>query len=456
MPTPTEQEPLMKKSRVNETTDLSYLLGNENELLGYGGNLMKQEPTISAFPPSGKLSYPFGGITPAQSFPVAAANVLPTFGSMTMQHYQFNFGKEHYRTLSPETCDTTPNSPAFGKSPFSNRNLVSPIQDMNSRCSSPSFSSHQKAELELQKSMAAQPDRDAHYNLIRSVNFNGNMSALATMKRHLNTIKHWQNLEDQFMLMPNLLRNHPDITAQSKMILCAWMVEYCCDRNFTRQTYHLAVAYLCDYLQKYETPIPMADLQDLGAIMLLRASKLQEENCIFEYQGADIHSTKVEDGYLFEAPGKVRIVTAYQWLMAYRHNWAVLNRKNTLTDVSEDCMLDTNNIERMMHTLDIMVMDNTSLRFRYSLLAAAVFKRYHSTLRNSDILAVTGYTHNQIDDALEIVFSFVSHWEIDEIPPDEVSQAYYYMQLDIPITVDHMMNVFAENQDEIVDAGDAT
>ncbi|KAJ3058529.1 Cyclin-A1, partial [Podochytrium sp. JEL0797] len=123
--------------------------------------------------------------------------------------------------------------------------------------------------------MQEEPDREMHWGMLRRVK-GAPLSSyeFANFRRHTQLLKEMQAKEDAFRPRPTLLKNHPEFTQQSKMVLCSWFAEVCHEKRYARQTYHLAVAMLNMYLMK-EKGVRELNAQVLGAAILFRAIKME-------------------------------------------------------------------------------------------------------------------------------------------------------------------------------------
>lgn len=90
----------------------------------------------------------------------------------------------------------------------------------------------------------------------------------------------WSNMmaktfDETYKCHSNFLDAHPVITTRMRSVLCDWLIEVCEVYHLHRETYHLAIAYVDQYLCN-TTNLPKAKLQLLGITSLFIASKIEE------------------------------------------------------------------------------------------------------------------------------------------------------------------------------------
>lgn len=90
----------------------------------------------------------------------------------------------------------------------------------------------------------------------------------------------WSNLmsktfDEKYKVRSNFLDAHPAITLKMRSVLCDWLIEVCEVYHLHRETYHLAVAYVDQYLSN-TNHLAKAKLQLLGITSLFIAAKIEE------------------------------------------------------------------------------------------------------------------------------------------------------------------------------------
>jgi len=90
----------------------------------------------------------------------------------------------------------------------------------------------------------------------------------------------WLNMmartfDETYQCHSNFLDEHPAITAKMRSVLCDWLIEVCEVYHLHRETYHLAIAYVDQYLCNTNN-LPKAKLQLLGITSLFIAAKIEE------------------------------------------------------------------------------------------------------------------------------------------------------------------------------------
>ncbi|CAF0974010.1 unnamed protein product [Adineta ricciae] len=90
----------------------------------------------------------------------------------------------------------------------------------------------------------------------------------------------WSNMmaktfDETYKCHANFLDVHPAITTKMRSVLCDWLIEVSEVYHLHRETYHLAIAYVDQYLCN-TTNLPKTKLQLLGITSLFIASKIEE------------------------------------------------------------------------------------------------------------------------------------------------------------------------------------
>ncbi|UJR20666.1 hypothetical protein I4U23_023787 [Adineta vaga] len=90
----------------------------------------------------------------------------------------------------------------------------------------------------------------------------------------------WSNMiaktfDETYKCHANFLDVHPAITPRMRCVLCDWLIEVSEVYHLHRETYHLAIAYVDQYLCN-TTNLPKTKLQLLGITALFIAAKIEE------------------------------------------------------------------------------------------------------------------------------------------------------------------------------------
>ncbi|CAF3367548.1 unnamed protein product [Rotaria socialis] len=90
----------------------------------------------------------------------------------------------------------------------------------------------------------------------------------------------WSNMmaktfDETYKCHSNFLNAHPAITIKMRSVLCDWIIEVSEVYHLHRETYHLAIAYIDQYLCNTSN-LPKAKLQLLGITALFIAAKIEE------------------------------------------------------------------------------------------------------------------------------------------------------------------------------------
>ncbi|CAF3901604.1 unnamed protein product [Rotaria sp. Silwood2] len=90
----------------------------------------------------------------------------------------------------------------------------------------------------------------------------------------------WSNMmaktfDETYKCHSNFLDAHPAITTKMRCVLCDWLIEVAEVYHLHRETYHLAIAYIDQYLCNTNN-LPKGKLQLLGITALFIAAKIEE------------------------------------------------------------------------------------------------------------------------------------------------------------------------------------
>ncbi|KAG5670990.1 hypothetical protein PVAND_001215 [Polypedilum vanderplanki] len=98
----------------------------------------------------------------------------------------------------------------------------------------------------------------------------------ARVSQYVNDIyAYLMQLENSFIIQPNFLDKHPDLTPNMRAILAEWINEVHVEFNLTTEVYFLAISILDRYTQKINN-IPRRSYQLIGTTALFIASKYEE------------------------------------------------------------------------------------------------------------------------------------------------------------------------------------
>ncbi|KAM9332567.1 cyclin-A1 [Pholidichthys leucotaenia] len=90
-----------------------------------------------------------------------------------------------------------------------------------------------------------------------------------------NIYQHLRKSESKFKARPDILKNHPEITQDMRVILVDWLVEVVQEYHLHSETLHLAINYLDRFLS-CTTHVKRNKLQLVGTAALLIAAKYEE------------------------------------------------------------------------------------------------------------------------------------------------------------------------------------
>ncbi|KNC96003.1 uncharacterized protein SPPG_08602 [Spizellomyces punctatus DAOM BR117] len=252
-------------------------------------------------------------------------------------------------------------------------------------------------------------------------------------------LKQWKtDVEREEVLMenrrPDWISKHMEMNADHRGLLIDWMAEVCDENALSRRAYHLAVNFLDMYMSKI-AEIPLKKLQLVGVAMLNCASKLEEQQsldvwkiCEFETQGyhPDEHVkvmqkackrvVKYEADFMIKMNWNLCISTAHDFLT---RSFQLARLWSFYHDIHKPPNLPVGerDIFQAAFTLDeasgaffvlqaCMAVD-TTIRFRNSMLAAAVFfltYPFEDITQAEDLThIVTGYTKAQLEECLALV-----------------------------------------------------
>ncbi|KAM3143800.1 G1/S-specific cyclin-E1 [Paramecium bursaria] len=101
-----------------------------------------------------------------------------------------------------------------------------------------------------------------------------NTIIINTEERVITEVDPLIQLERQYIPDPYYLSNQTEITSMMRAILIDWMMEVCMEFQLKRQTFHLAVSYIDNYLSKKQAT--KLNLQLLGLTSLFISCKIEE------------------------------------------------------------------------------------------------------------------------------------------------------------------------------------
>jgi len=213
---------------------------------------------------------------------------------------------------------------------------------------------------------------------------------------------YWDSLCEKDVSRQNYFTTKPNLNGDMRYQVVEWMCDSSCDLGFQRQTFHLAVNYVDQYLTN-SGPMMETDMQILAAASLYLASKVEESNpeavsvmdlSQFEWDNNEDNDnglpidvlqdkardkmTQWEDNLLDILDWNLRMTTSLDWLMMYCQN-AALMYPQAFGDpsVAGDRVVHrrflTNIFRPATRKLDELVANAQTIDLPNSLIAAIVF-----------------------------------------------------------------------------------
>ncbi|KAJ3197032.1 G1/S-specific cyclin-E2 [Irineochytrium annulatum] len=246
----------------------------------------------------------------------------------------------------------------------------------------------------------------------------------------------------------NYLNEHPCLSKEMRMILVQWMNEVCHLHTYSRQTWHRSVALLDFYLSKLGE-VSGDVLQFIGATMLFAAAKIEEldnpySGDFISFAVADEDETDRQHAVAkllkFEhklnecIKGQLDLPTAFDFFSIFCRNHSfIVWEKDKRTSVLD--FHATASYKKGVMILDSVLLDDQSLLFSSSGLAAAVFASVYRNYRD-DLQVITGFTSDQVAPATTFIKAFDNYWklsgsfQVDDTPTSHYVQSRTAEQFD--------------------------
>jgi len=222
-----------------------------------------------------------------------------------------------------------------------------------------------------------------------------------------------------YLRLPDCLTGdrHPNLQPRMRAILVDWLIEVSEVYKLHRETLYLSVDFLDRYLSHAKADLARSQLQLVGITCLFIASKIEEiyppklREFSFVTDGAceEHEIVQMELVVIKGLQWGLSPQTPNRWLKTYMQ----INSLNT-KDTQKEEESGTNFVKtrfnqvdylRAMQLLDLVTLDSESLRFRYSVLAAAVIYHCHD---EQSALQASGYTWDDIRSCVEWMCPYVS------------------------------------------------
>ncbi|XP_047118069.1 G1/S-specific cyclin-E [Schistocerca piceifrons] len=204
-----------------------------------------------------------------------------------------------------------------------------------------------------------------------------------------------------------MFSRHPCLQSRMRSILLDWLIEVCEVYNLHRETYHLTMDFIDRYLS-IQSNIPKQQLQLIGITCLFIAAKVEEiyppKLTEFAYvtDGACTESEILEKelAILKTLNWNLNPVTANNWLNMYLQLCSDLMKKSIIDKADNSCYgflfprYSGLSFVQIAKLVDFCMLDEGSLRFPYSVIAASAL--YH--LGSKEVaLRVSGMKWKDID-----------------------------------------------------------
>jgi len=225
--------------------------------------------------------------------------------------------------------------------------------------------------------------------------------------------------ELEFLPTPNYLHRHPDLSPRIRLILVDWLFEVADEFGLQRETVYLAVNYVDRYLSVVKN-CARDVIQLLGVTCLFLAAKLEEVRppVVQDYARvtAGLHTCldvrQTELLVLAKLNWKMSAPTANGWVNLYLNNAA--RRAQRLRGLTRDPAYGLDfgpkysprELANVMATVDYCIHHEDSLRFSYSMLAAAALK-VHGIDDSTGVSPITGFDEAHLAECLDFVRQFV-------------------------------------------------
>lgn len=185
-----------------------------------------------------------------------------------------------------------------------------------------------------------------------------------------------KTLDPTYKIQSNYLQSHPLINNKMRSVLFDWLIEVCEVYHLHRETYHLAIAYIDQYLSK-TNDFPKGKFQLLGIAALFVAAKIEE---IYPPHLADFayvtDETCTEDDILQmeiqlmnTLNWHINPITSISWLLVYLQSEYDLNKSSNSKDILQTSKLTkVHQSKDFLHLFSSVVrlLDLCSLDIEYS------------------------------------------------------------------------------------------
>jgi len=205
------------------------------------------------------------------------------------------------------------------------------------------------------------------------------------------------------------MMSHPSLQPRMRAILLDWLIEVCEVYRLHRETYHLALDFVDRYLAT-QSDLPKQQLQLIGIASLFIAAKIEE---IYPPKLSEF--AYVTDGACSEAEIMMKELvvmkslnwelspaTSNCWLGIYMQLVNALEEREVVESKENKAVLEmkqfsSHTFVQAARLLDLCTMDILSLRYSYSIIAAAAI--YH-TVSESMALKSSGYSWDEISSCI--------------------------------------------------------
>ncbi|CAD6190991.1 unnamed protein product [Caenorhabditis auriculariae] len=233
----------------------------------------------------------------------------------------------------------------------------------------------------------------------------------------------------------NLMRDHPQMSPNTRAVLVDWMMEVCETERQHRETFHLAVDYVDRFLESGIQEVTPKTFQLVGTTALFIASKYEEiypPKCqeFAGYTDGAFSSQAVrqmETIMVRALNWALSSLTSVHWLATYMQ---LLGKKEVEQELcgDEHIVEERSSIPNFMREdfihmakiLDLLLLDTGSFKFSYRTVAAAVLFACYEPHRMVE--QVTGYSYERLYSAIQFVEPYVAVLEARRLPGDPLPQ----------------------------------
>ena len=213
--------------------------------------------------------------------------------------------------------------------------------------------------------------------------------------------KVWQAIlekEHQFKntTSPNALDQHPELTPKMRTVLFDWLIEVSEQFKLYRESFYLAADYVDRYLAATNN-FPKINLQLLGITCLFLAAKVEGSlRDLTVKECADVTAKTYTASEIIKQELLVLHTLKWELLPLTPCSWANLYLKIL------NYNFDVISYAKLMAVLDMCMLDINSLKYSYSVLAAAALHHKYP----EEILLVSRYLWEDIRECVEWMFPF--------------------------------------------------